>query len=214
MLTPQQKMERIHSAPPFLTAAKVLAHLASFRGRTTMAIEGADKIALETIGLLSYRLRRIEFLLTGSDEGQEQLHQAAAQGRDYGIPARLAGLENNLARLSSKSAIIKGLLTLCKWTVLQLKLTVNERSCCTTRSLPPPKAQRRANDLIGSRDPRHSQLISNLLSHDRISADVSERPSHSIGGVVRCAHCREATPCAPRAFTKLPGARNGRASAS
>jgi len=179
-----------------------------------MTIEGADKIALDTLGLLSYRLRRIEFLLTGSDEGQEQLHQAAAQGRDYGIHARLAGLENNLARLSSKSAIIQGLLKLCKWTIPQFKLTINGRSCCTTRSLQPPKAERRADDLIGSRDPRHSQLISNLLSHDRIPADVSERPSHSIGGVVHCAHCHKASPCAPGALTRIAGTGSGRASAS
>jgi len=90
-----------------------------------MTIEEADKTALETIAHLSYRLRRIQFLLTGSDEGQEQLHQVAAQGRDHGLPTRLAGLENNLARLSSRSATVKGLLTLCKWTVSEFKLTIN-----------------------------------------------------------------------------------------
>lgn len=90
-----------------------------------MTIEGPDKVALETIGLLSYRLRRIEFLLTGSDEGQEQLHQVATQGRDHGLPARLASLENNLARLSSRSATVKGLLTLRKWTIPQFKPHIN-----------------------------------------------------------------------------------------
>lgn len=90
-----------------------------------MTIEVADKFALETIGLLSYRLRRIEFLLTGSDEGQEHLAQVAAQGPSHGLPARLAGLENNLAKLSSRSATVKDLLTLRKLSIPQLKPPVN-----------------------------------------------------------------------------------------
>ena len=82
-----------------------------------MTTEAANKTALETVELLEFRLRRIEFLLTGSDEGQEQLQKVAAQGRNHGLSARLASLENNLARLSSKSAVVRDLLTLCKLTV-------------------------------------------------------------------------------------------------
>lgn len=103
-----------------------------------MTIDMADEVALDTIGLLSYRLRRIEFLLTGSDEGQEQLHQVAALGRDHGLSARLAGLENNLAKLSSRSATVKGLLTLRNWTIPLIKPITDRKRCCTTRSLPPP----------------------------------------------------------------------------
>ena len=69
---------------------------------------------LETIELLQYRLQRIEFLLTGSDDGQEQLHEVAARGRDHGVLARLAKVESDLTRLASKSTLVHDLLSLRK----------------------------------------------------------------------------------------------------
>lgn len=79
-----------------------------------MTTEAADKTASETIDFLSYRLRRIEFLLTGSDEAPEQLQKESARGRDHGLQARLANLEQDLATLASKSTKMHELLKLCK----------------------------------------------------------------------------------------------------
>lgn len=79
-----------------------------------MTMEGADGTASETLQLLQYRLRRIEFLLTGSDESKEQLEKTAAHAREDSLAARLARVENNLAKLASHSPSIDNLLTLRK----------------------------------------------------------------------------------------------------
>ena len=73
-----------------------------------------DKDTLETIELLQYRLQRIEFRLTGFDDGHEQLQEVAARGRDHGVLARLAKAETDLARLASKSPLVNDLLALCE----------------------------------------------------------------------------------------------------
>ena len=72
------------------------------------------KTASETIDLLQYRLQRIEYYLTGSDDGEDQLQKLAAQGREHGVLAQLAKVEHNLARLSSKSPLVHQLLSLCR----------------------------------------------------------------------------------------------------
>lgn len=80
-----------------------------------MSPAAADiKGTLETIELLQYRLQRIEFLLTGSDDGQAQLHEVAARGRDHGVLALLAKAESDLARIASKSPLVNDLLALRK----------------------------------------------------------------------------------------------------
>ena len=67
---------------------------------------------LETIDLLQYRLQRLEYLLTGSDDGRDRLRDLAAQGRDHGVLARLAKVEDELARLASKSSFVNDILHL------------------------------------------------------------------------------------------------------
>ena len=67
---------------------------------------------LETIDLLQYRLQRLEYLLTGSDDGHDGLRDPVAQGRDHGVLARLAKVENELARLASKSSFVNDILHL------------------------------------------------------------------------------------------------------
>lgn len=67
---------------------------------------------LETIDLLQYRLQRLEYLLTGSDDGQDELRNIAAQGKDHGVLARLAKVESELARLASKSSFVNDILQL------------------------------------------------------------------------------------------------------
>ena len=86
-----------------------------------MTTEAANKTALETIELLTYRLRRIEFLLTGSDEEELQLQKLAAQAQEHSLHARITSLENDLARLASKSAMVDGLLKLCKSSMIHVK---------------------------------------------------------------------------------------------
>ena len=77
------------------------------------SLSAEHKTAWETIDLLQYRLQRLEFYLTGSDNGQEQLQKADNQGRGQGVLARLAKAENDLAQLASKSRLVHELLTLC-----------------------------------------------------------------------------------------------------
>lgn len=72
----------------------------------------ADKRALTLLTGLESRIRRITFFLSGNDEGDETLQQVAAQGRDETVQARLARLESNLARLSSRSPVVYDLLKL------------------------------------------------------------------------------------------------------
>lgn len=72
------------------------------------------KTTLETIDLLQYRLQRIEYYLTGSEDSQEPLKKLAAQGREHGVLAQLAKVEHDLARLSSKSPLVHQLLSLCR----------------------------------------------------------------------------------------------------
>ena len=72
-----------------------------------------NKTALDTIELLQYRLQRVEHYLTGSDDCQEQLQKVAAQGRDHGVIARLAQVEDKLSRLAAKLPFVHDLLSLC-----------------------------------------------------------------------------------------------------
>ena len=78
---------------------------------------------LETIELLQYRLQRIEYLLTGSDDGQDGLHNLAAQGKDHGVLARLAKVENELGRLASKSSFVNDILHLREVRAVLLPIT-------------------------------------------------------------------------------------------
>ena len=79
-----------------------------------MTTDASNRTAFETVNLLQHRLRRIEFLLTGYDDGQEQLERLAIQGRDDTLTLRLARAENNMARLASNSSVVHNLLALCK----------------------------------------------------------------------------------------------------
>ncbi|KAL2043820.1 hypothetical protein N7G274_003340 [Stereocaulon virgatum] len=72
----------------------------------------SDEIALETLDALESRLQRIEWFLSGGDEAKESLHQVAARGRDSTVQGRLARLESNLGKLSSKSPVVREILKL------------------------------------------------------------------------------------------------------
>ena len=78
--------------------------------------DDSAKIALETLDALESRLQRVVWYLSGEDEVGDLLHKVKAEGRDQTVQARLARLENNLGRLSSKSHEVYQLLSLCKST--------------------------------------------------------------------------------------------------
>ena len=76
--------------------------------------DDSTKLALETLDALESRLQRVVWYLSGEDEVGDLLHKVKAEGRDQTVQARLARLENNLGRLSSKSHEVYQLLSLCK----------------------------------------------------------------------------------------------------
>ena len=75
---------------------------------------GSTKIALETLDALESRLQRVGWYLSGDNEVGEVLQNVKAEGRDQTVQARLARLENNLGKLSSRSHEVRELLDLCK----------------------------------------------------------------------------------------------------
>ena len=70
------------------------------------------RTAIETLDSLESRLQRIEWHLSGSDEVEEVLQNVVTQGKDYTVQARLARLESNLGKLSSRSPVVRQLLQL------------------------------------------------------------------------------------------------------
>ena len=74
--------------------------------------ETATKTALATLNSLEARLQKVQWYLSGSDEVEDTLQGVIAQGQDYTVQARLARLENNLGKLSSRSSVVRDLLKL------------------------------------------------------------------------------------------------------
>lgn len=68
--------------------------------------------ALATLDSVEARLQKVQWYLSGTDEGEDTLREVTAQGQDYTVQARLARLENNLGKLSSRSPFIRDLLQL------------------------------------------------------------------------------------------------------
>ena len=71
--------------------------------------------ATETLELLESRLRRIEYLLSGKTNwaGEPERVSSPASTNDASVTARLAELERDLRRLSSKVPAVQDVLTLC-----------------------------------------------------------------------------------------------------
>ena len=79
-----------------------------------MSTVDVDSKLLGTVELLKYRIKRIEFVISGNDTPQDILQQTALQGKDQIIPARLDHLETALRNLSLASKIVRDILDLCK----------------------------------------------------------------------------------------------------
>ncbi|KAL8699908.1 MAG: hypothetical protein Q9201_005735 [Fulgogasparrea decipioides] len=71
-----------------------------------------DETAVAMLDDLQYRLQRLEYCLSGSDDPQRPLKAAIAKGRDHTVTARLANLEHKLHKLSEDSPVIHDLLQL------------------------------------------------------------------------------------------------------
>lgn len=72
----------------------------------------ATTTALATLISLEARLQKVQWYLSGSDEAEDTLQGVVAQGQDGTLQARLAGLENELGKLSSRSPVVRDLLRL------------------------------------------------------------------------------------------------------
>ncbi|KAL8838189.1 MAG: hypothetical protein Q9170_002232 [Blastenia crenularia] len=68
--------------------------------------------ALDTLDDLQYRLQRLEYFVSGSDDAQNSLENVVSRGREHSITARLAKLEHTLHSLSERSPVIHELLQL------------------------------------------------------------------------------------------------------
>lgn len=74
--------------------------------------ETTTRTALATLDSLEARLQKVQWYLSGSDEVEDTLQGVIVQGQDYTVQARLARLENNLSKLSSRSSVVQDLLKL------------------------------------------------------------------------------------------------------
>ena len=68
--------------------------------------------ALATLDDLQYRLQRLEYFISGSDDAHEPLTAAVSKGREHSITARLSKLEHTLHSMSERSLVIYELLKL------------------------------------------------------------------------------------------------------
>ena len=84
--------------------------------------DSSTKIALETLDALESRLQRVGWYLSGDSEVGEVLQNVNAEGRDQTVQARLARLENNLGKLSSRSHEVREILNLCEFVYLTCRL--------------------------------------------------------------------------------------------
>ncbi|KAL8711673.1 MAG: hypothetical protein Q9225_007081 [Loekoesia sp. 1 TL-2023] len=72
----------------------------------------AYETALATLDDLQYRLQRLEYFISGSDDVQKPLQAVVSKGREHSITARLAKLEHTLHSMSERSPVIHELLQL------------------------------------------------------------------------------------------------------
>lgn len=72
----------------------------------------AHQTALATLDSLQYRIQRLEYFISGSDDAHKPLEAAASKGREHNITSRLAKLEHKLHSISENSPIIQELLQL------------------------------------------------------------------------------------------------------
>lgn len=67
---------------------------------------------LATLDDLQYRLQRLEYFISGSDDPREPLEAVVSKGRNHSIQTRLAKLEHTLHSMSERWPVIQELLQL------------------------------------------------------------------------------------------------------
>lgn len=87
----------------------------------TMDFTAIEDIALRTLLLLEWRLKRLEFLLTGNDTA---LHSVSTDHASLPVTKRLHRLEQSLQKLSSQSSTVSALLNLRTSTIRFGTLTI------------------------------------------------------------------------------------------
>jgi hypothetical protein len=76
-----------------------------------MESSSLDDVALHTLNLLEWRLRRLEFVLNGT-----AVHEPAEDAPgDVAVVSRIQKLEKSLRQLANKSAVVSDLLKLRKF---------------------------------------------------------------------------------------------------
>jgi len=81
-----------------------------------MNAKAVEDVAIRTLQSLEWRLKRLEFLLTGSDAPVDSKSAKQDKSEDASLPVtqRLKRLEQNLQKLASKSLLISDLVKLRK----------------------------------------------------------------------------------------------------
>jgi hypothetical protein len=74
-----------------------------------MASPSLDEVTLQTLNLLEWRLKRLEFVLNGSDATVDGSNHASGAGA---VVPRMQKLEQSLRRLAGKSDVASELLKL------------------------------------------------------------------------------------------------------
>ncbi|KAL8900419.1 MAG: hypothetical protein Q9207_005709 [Kuettlingeria erythrocarpa] len=67
---------------------------------------------ISTVNNLQYRLQRLEYFISGSDDAQEPLAAVVSKGREHNIRSRIAKLKRTLHSISDKYPVIQELLRL------------------------------------------------------------------------------------------------------
>lgn len=70
------------------------------------------EITVATLDDLQYRLQRLEYFISGSDDPKKPLEAVVSKGREHSINARLAKLERTLHSMSEKWPVLQELLQL------------------------------------------------------------------------------------------------------
>ena len=73
-------------------------------------MNGSENRIVPSLDLLKDRLDQVEWLLTGSDHGDDRIQDSIDKTRS--VSTQLADLENRLNKLSSRSPVVRDLLRL------------------------------------------------------------------------------------------------------
>lgn len=137
------------------------------------------KTAQATLDSLEARLRNVQWYLSGSDgdKVEDTLREVTAGDS---VRARLARLEKDLGKLSSRSAVVRNLLKLGWYFLSNCIALANKgliKRCFLSRSLSPYKNHRRPHHPIYTRNPRNRRLLCSILPTHCLPSQRHARPA-------------------------------------